>query len=329
MELVNNTISELKENNSKEADTIRKAISKQTPDDILLILQKSGDLSQYFEYWQQRSYQDTREIKATFQGNDRPVIQVIIDQHILKLIGGEPSKIIWRDPNIVNPHGSLSVHKKKPDYYTQSKLALVLNISRQAVQKLCKGKFQPAIKDKKINLWHPIVQQHKSELEAKRLAVKSPMPKPKAENQPRKTKPSAGAQTTNVNFNIEITFEEIENLTIKQVVEKYGGIIGFKSYVDALDKMAAWKIKEQKYKERSRELIEKKPVALSLFSIINMAFKRILEYPETVTDQLIAIAQGNKKTSRIDAIDLQTQTLSKILKSVKREVVRDLKKIEE
>jgi len=212
---------------------------------------------------------------------------------------------------------------KKPDYNSQSKTAIILGVSRQAVQKLCKGKFKPALNEKgKINLWHPIVQQHKEELEAKRTAVKAPTP-----GKPSKAKPSY--QTSNENFNIEITFEEIENLTIKQVVERYGGIVGFKNYVDALAKMSDWKNKEQKYLTGRNKLIEKNPVAASLFSIINVAFKRILEYPETVTDQLIAIAQGNKKTARIDVIELQTQTLSKILKSVKREVVRDLKKIDD
>jgi len=216
---------------------------------------------------------------------------------------------------------------KKPAWKNQSELGDTLGISRQAVQKLSKGKFKPAVctegKDKgKINRWHKIVVLHKEELEAKRSAVKAPTP-----GKPSKTKPSY--QTSNENFNIEITFEEIENLTIKQVVERYGGIVGFKNYVDALAKMSDWKNKEQKYLTGRNKLIEKNPVAASLFSIINVAFKRILEYPETVTDQLIAIAQGNKKTARIDVIELQTQTLSKILKSVKREVVRDLKKIED
>ena len=216
---------------------------------------------------------------------------------------------------------------KKPDYNSQSKTAIILRVSRQAVQKLCKGKFKPALNEKgKINLWHPVVQQHKSDLEAKRQAVKAPIPKPTGQHGKTKYTPS---QTNPGNYNTEITFEEIENLTIKQVVERYGGIVGFKNYVDALDKMAAWKIKEQKYNERRKELIEKNPVAMALFSIINIAFKRILEYPDTVTDQLIAIAKGDKKTARIDAIDLQTQTLSKILKSVKREVVRDLKGIDD
>lgn len=333
--LINKTISELGEA-SKNANSstlakinqIKKAIESKNPDDILLPLQKSGDLSQYFEYWQSRSCQEPSEIKATFQGNDRPVIHVLIDLHILRLISGEPSKIIWKNPNIVNPHGTLSVSTKKPDYNSQSKTAVILRISRQAVQKLCKGKFKPALNDNgQINLWHPVVQQHKADIEAKKANVSGPVPKP--ETGSTKGQSPAFSLMQNGSFRTEITFEEIESLTLKQIVERYGGIVGFKNYVDALDKMSAWKNKELKYEQARKKLIKKNPVARSLFSIVDIAFRRIVtEYPTTVTDQLIAIALGKKKTARIDAIALQEQALSKILKGVKREVVKGLDDVE-
>ncbi len=334
MILFEQTVDELKKtaigaNSSTLAkiNQIKKAIESKTPDDILLTLQKSEDLSQYFQYWQSRSCQDPSEIKATIQGHDRQIIHVLIDLHILKLISGEPSKIIWKDPNIVNPQGKLSVSTKKPDYNSQTKIALILGVSRQAVQKLCKGKFKPALNDKgKVNLWHPIVQQHKADLEAKKAAVSGPVPKPITKNESGNGYPSPLPQTNNgySDFKTEISFSDIENLTVKQVVERYGGIQGFKNYVDSLKAISDWKNKEQKYRKDRKKLIEKNPVAMSIYSIINIGFKRILEYPETVTDQLTAIAKGKKKTARIDMVALQEQTLSKILKNVKAEALKSL-----
>ncbi len=220
---------------------------------------------------------------------------------------------------------------KKPDWNSQSKIAIILGVARQTVQKLCKSKFKDAIcveegKNKgKINLWHPIVQLHKEEIEAKRQSTIAPLPKPK----PKSSQPSTQAKTSKTDVIAEITFEEIENLTLKEIVQGYGGIVGFKNYVDAMDKMAGWKIKEQKYRDRRNELIEKVPVASSLFSIVNMMLSRIVnEYPATVTDQIFAIVKGEKETSRIDTIELQQKTLSKIIKDGKKELVRDLKKIE-
>ncbi len=216
---------------------------------------------------------------------------------------------------------------KKPDWNTQTKISIILGVSRQAIQKLCKGKFKPAVKDGKVNLWHPIVQQHKAELESKRASKSGP----KQKKETKSTKVTARTQTENgtvQEFQTEVSFDEIENLTIKQVVEKYGGILGFKNYVDVMDKMAAWKNREQKYQKDRKKLVELNPVAQSLFSIINIAFKRILEYPPTVTDQLFAMALSGKKTARIDALTLQEQTLSKILKSVKKEALKGIKDAE-
>lgn len=220
---------------------------------------------------------------------------------------------------------------KKPDWNSQSKTAVILRISRQAVQKLCKGKFNPAVckegKEKgKVNLWHPVVQQHKADLEAKKANVSGPTP---PGNGSKKGKSVSVSVSLPQNGNLEITFEDVENLTIKEIVERYGGIAGFKNYVDALDKMSAWKNKELKYEQARKKLIKKNPVARSLFSIVDIAFRRIVtEYPTTVTDQLIAISLGKKKTARIDAIALQEQALSKILKGVKREVLKGLDDVE-
>lgn len=214
---------------------------------------------------------------------------------------------------------------KKPDWNSQSKIAIILGVSRQAVQKLCKNKFKPALNEKgKINLWHPIIQQHKEEIEEKRKSTTSPLPQSK----PKSKGTTSKGKNSQQEFKTEVSFEDIENLTVKEVVQNYGGIVVFKNYVDALARITDWKLKEQKYRHQRNELIEKIPVASALFSIINMMLSRIVnEYPATVTDQLFAIAKGEKDTSRIDAIELQQKTLSKIIKDAKKELVRDLKKI--
>lgn len=216
---------------------------------------------------------------------------------------------------------------KKPDWNSQTKIGIILGVSRQAVQKLCKSKFKPALNEKgKINLWHPIVQLHKEELEEKRKATAGPLPKSKPTTKESFTIPKA--KTNQPEFRDEIATEEIEDLTLKEIVRNYGTIQGFKTYLDSMTKMVEWKLKEQKYRHTRNELIEKVPVASSLFSIINMMLSRIVnEYPATVTDQLFAIVKSDKDTSRIDAIDLQRKTLSKIIKDAKKELVRDLKKI--
>lgn len=217
---------------------------------------------------------------------------------------------------------------KKPAWKSQTEIADVLGVSRQAVQKLCKGKFKLAVctegKEKgKINRWHPVIVQHKEELETKRAESG---PKPTKSKKPTDKKKDSGPHY----INTEVTIEDIEHMTIKEVVERYRGMVGFKNYMDSLAKMADWKVKEQKYLERRNQLVEKKGVADSLFSVLDMCLRWIVgEYPVAVTDRLIAIALSKRKTARIEMIALQEKELSKRVKGTKDELVRDLKKIED
>lgn len=209
---------------------------------------------------------------------------------------------------------------KKPDWNSQAKTALILKVSKQAVQKRCKegGDLHEATNDKKqVNLWHPKIQTWKAEIEEKQEETRGPAPESK-------TKKKDNPQR-HVGFSTQVSFSEVENLTIKEVVERYGGLTGFMNYVKSLSGISDWKSKELKYQEKRGELIQKVPTAKSLFTLFDVAFRRIVsEYPGTVTDQIFAIAKGKKKTARIDAIELQEQTLSQILKSVKLEVIKGL-----
>jgi len=318
----------------KNINSIKKAIKSKNPDHILLPLQKSGELSFFFEYWQSRTSKSPETIKSTINDQRKSVIEIIIDMHILKSIN-EPTKIIWTNPSIINPvkQSKLilkneSVQNKNPSWKSQSSIADILGVSRQAVQKLCRpgGKFVPALNEKrKINRWHPIIVQHKEDLDARKKNSQNPV-KPKEFVQ---NKTPAISQIKNA-FSMEITFEDVEHLTLRQIVETYGGIQGFKNYMDALVKMSEFKTKDQKYEKDRGKLIEKDSVAKALFSIVNAMLSRIVnEYPSSIVDQLFAIAKSGKDTSRIDGINLMREAASSIIKYAKSELIRDLEKLKD
>jgi hypothetical protein len=218
---------------------------------------------------------------------------------------------------------------KRPDYISQTKLADILGVSRQAVQKLCKpgGKYEPALNDKrKINRNHPIVDQHIKEKREERSTGNDPIQKPEpGEKKP----PSIIPPQVKNQFNLNVTYEDLKHLTLKEFVEDYGGIPGFKGYVDSLVKMTDWKTREDKYRKNRNELIEKEPTAKALFAIINLAFSRLVnEHPVSIADQIIAIVKSEKETARMDVIELMRSTLSKIIKDAKKELVRDLKRLD-
>ena len=302
---------------------IKKALKGKNPDLILLELQKEGSLSKYFNYWAARSSEQEDDIKKTINDANKPIIEILIDLHILILGHGGSSKIVWKNPNIINPQPGKpqTIGNKQPSWKNQSEIADILGVTRQAIQKLCRkgGKFEPALNDKKkINRWHPIIVQHKADLD-ERNAAKGIIPQAgKVEKQ--------AVKKTATHINTEVTFQEIEDLTVKEVVERYGGMIGFKNFVDALKSMSDWKAKETKYQEIRGKLVSINPVADSLFSILNTCLRWIVgEYPVSITDRLIAIAKSDRDTARIEIIELQEEELSKRIKETKEDVTRKLR----
>lgn len=216
--------------------------------------------------------------------------------------------------------------QKKPAYKSQSEIADICGVTKQAIQKQCKTKFKDALNEnKEINRWHPAVIAYKELQDEKRKQSVDPLVKPT------KTKESPQIKSIPINGSgEEISIDEISNLTLKQIIDKWGGISGFRPYVDAMAKMTEWKIKDQKYRADRKELIEKVPTTQALFSILNMMLSRIVnDHPPLITDRLIAIARSNKKSARIDIIELQQQTLSEIIKAAKKELVAEIKRIDE
>lgn len=216
--------------------------------------------------------------------------------------------------------------KKKPAWKSQSEIADICGVSKQAIQKQCRTKFKDALNEKgEINRWHTAVIAYKELQDEKRKQAVDPLVKPQ------KSKEAPQIKSIPINGSgEEISLDEISNLTLKQIVDKWGGIAGFRPYVDAMAKMTDWKIKDQKYRADRKELIEKEPTAAALFSIINVMLTRIVnDYPNIITDRLIAKARSSKKNARIEVVELQQQTLSEIIKAAKKELVAELKKIDE
>jgi len=208
-------------------------------------------------------------------------------------------------------------------YVNQVDLSKILLSSKANVSKLCKSKFKHAIgSDKKIDTQDPIVRSHIELRLAKLNSVNDQ--KETVEKVRGKAKHQ---QTANDGFfkNQSINFDQLENLTIRQIVEKHSSISGFKIYVESLRSLSDYKNKELKYLQTRRSLIEIDPLAESLFSLIDLAFKRIVgEYPSSISSQLRAIALSNKSESLVEMIDLQEKTLSKILRECKKEISKSI-----
>jgi len=225
----------------------------------------------------------------------------------------------------------LRTKKNNPKLLNKEETAKLLGIDHSVLCRYCKVKFQAAVVGKLINIKHPSIIEY-MEARAGRIAAVGDAPPPYIAKQP--AKDNSREQQPDYEYKQEspikvgsIPFDEIEDLTVKEVVHKYGTIAGFKNYLDALKTMADWKNKELKFMEARVELVKINPFTNSILSLIDLAFKRIVnEFPNAIAPQLKAIIKVGKDDALIQMAKLMEKELSQILKNCKSKVIKDIKK---
>lgn len=224
---------------------------------------------------------------------------------------------------------------KNPDLLNQEDTAKLLGLTQQVFNRYCKVKFEAALVGKWINIKHPLIIEY-MEARAGRIAAVGDTPPPYIAKKAVKkaAKDNNQEQPPDYEYKPEspikigdISFDKIENLTVKEVVHKYGTMAGFKNYLDALKVMADWKNKELKFLEARVQLVAINPFTNSIFSLIDLAFKRIVnEFPNAIAPQLKAIIKVGKDDSLIQMVKLMEKELSQILKNCKSKVIKDINK---
>jgi len=225
--------------------------------------------------------------------------------------------------------------KIKPEIITKAELGRRLNVHRVAATRLVnKGLLQDAqTEDGKVNFNHPSVQAYYSERMGKDAALGGRDAAKQARSEkyststknPQAPKTKAQAKPNNSSTPTMPAFEEYENLTLGEIVERHGSITGFKIHIDALRGMADWKNKELKYLISRGNMIEISPLATNLFALVDLAFKRIVgEFPTAITPQLKAIVLSSSQDDIIQMRNLMEKELGQILKGVKSKITRDI-----
>jgi hypothetical protein len=138
-------------------------------------------------------------------------------------------------------------------------------------------------------------------------------------------KGNAKAQTVR-----KLETNKLENITLKQIVERHGGLPGFKAYVDALNSIASIKGKTIKYDRDARILVERKAVEMTVFSLLDLAFSRIVgEMPNAVTARIVPTVMSEGSGAHATVIGILEKECEKILKNCKQEVIQRFKRLEE
>jgi len=89
--------------------------------------------------------------------------------------------------------------------------------------------------------------------------------------------------------------------------------------------LAAADERDQKVRERRLQLIEKDFATSRLIQFIESLIKRILEYPESIVDEAIALVQSQGGSARLEVSRKLEEGLSKIIKNAKEEMIHELR----
>lgn len=212
----------------------------------------------------------------------------------------------------------------------QKSLSDLAGVSKASISAIVRGRLKGACVGKgrglQIDLEHPETQAY---IDEKRAAAATP---PGHTNAIAPRNGGNGASSGDALLilpGLDVALEDLEDLTVKQVALRYGGLANFSGYVKALKDIAAYKKTEQDNLIKRGELVARDTTAATLFYLIDSAFQRIVgEMPGALAQQLVPLILSAGEESEKEAKQLITEAASKILKDCKAEVKKNLAKLD-
>ena len=120
------------------------------------------------------------------------------------------------------------------------------------------------------------------------------------------------------------TPKDMLDMTLRELVEKHGSVAGIDKYVRILRDLTTADEKNQRLQERRQQQIPKDFVITRLFGYLNQLSNNILDVPEAITDQLIALVQSNPENCRNKVITTVRDNLSRCIGGSKEALIKEL-----
>lgn len=110
------------------------------------------------------------------------------------------------------------------------------------------------------------------------------------------------------------------NMTIRELVSKYGSMANVEKYVKILRDLTAADEKDQRIQERRLIQIPKDFVQSSVTSLLETLMNKLLDLPERIADQAIAFVQADVDTARQKIILLLNDDISAAIADSKNQI---------
>lgn len=116
------------------------------------------------------------------------------------------------------------------------------------------------------------------------------------------------------------TAGEMLNMTIRELVSKYGSMANVEKYVKILRDLTTADEKDQRIQERRLIQIPKDFVQSSVTSLLETLMNKLLDLPERIADQAIAFVQADVDTARQKIILLLNDDISAAIADSKNQI---------
>lgn len=209
-------------------------------------------------------------------------------------------------------------------------------VSRAAITKACKTTLADACVDDRVDIDAPCVVEYLARkgvaLAPSKRKGKAPRPpEPATEHEHEPDPPSSREPDLEPTprgvpeLDVDGYSDEIAELTVKQVVDRFGTARAYKDWLEAHEKRERARKNYLDNEETEGNLISRELVQAQLFAAIDAVFRRLLQdTPKTVVRRMYAAANSGQSIE--DSEGVVSELISSQLRPLKEDIARKLRK---
>lgn len=221
---------------------------------------------------------------------------------------------------------------------TQAEFARMADVSAMAISKLVKRKSLVLNSANRLDVDNPVnrayLDSHRQKIR-EAVSLKAVAEEAKASSNVR-TSPkgnTASAEQKRVawqKINEEYALQQVKttphdllSLPVGELVRKYESVDGLEKYVKILRDLTTADEKSQRMQERRSVLIPRDFVMQKIFGFLSSLSNRLLDIPESVSDQTCAVVKASDNPRRA-VIDLLGDVISRAIEGAKEQLEKEL-----
>lgn len=208
---------------------------------------------------------------------------------------------------------------------SRAEFSRLARVTAQAISYACRNGLEAACVEKRIDRDHPVAVDY---ILAKGGDPNGPIPRrappPSQEPPTKRSSPrSAPSPRSDSSDGIETSVDGLEDLTLQQLLSRFGTVTRFKDWLDARKKIADVREKELKIAAARGTLIAREFVRAHVFGLVDAGNRRLLrDAARTITQTVMASTRAGCTREEVE-VEVR-EILSDHLKAIKSEVTRAL-----